>query len=162
VLLDDRFCQLFAAHRIKVGISLDGDRAANDRHRRYADGRSSYDKVIDAIGLLRDPRYRPLYAGLLCTIDIANDPVTTYESLLALGPPLMDFLLPHGTWDNPPARPAGKDTAYAEWLIAVFDRWIAIIPWLDERVPATALAAAQRLAKDHRAAWSARGHGEAP
>jgi hypothetical protein len=28
---------------------------ANDRHRRYADGRSSYDKVITAIGPLREP-----------------------------------------------------------------------------------------------------------
>ena len=46
-------CALFAEHQVKVGISIDGDRAANDRHRRYADGRSSYDQVIRAIGLLR-------------------------------------------------------------------------------------------------------------
>ena len=43
VLLTERFCELFAEHGVKVGISIDGDRAANDRHRRYADGRSSYD-----------------------------------------------------------------------------------------------------------------------
>ncbi len=125
VLLDDRFCQLFAAYRIKVGISLDGDRAANDRHRRYADGRSSYDKVIAAVGLLGEKRYRALYAGLLCTIDIANDPVTTYDALRALDPPLIDFLLPHATWDNPPVRPADQETAYADWLIAIFDHWIS-------------------------------------
>ena len=47
------FCELFAEYGVKVGVSLDGDRTANDRHRRYADGRSSYDKVIRAIGLLR-------------------------------------------------------------------------------------------------------------
>ena len=33
-----------------VGISLDGDRAANDLHRRYANGRSSYDQVLRAVG----------------------------------------------------------------------------------------------------------------
>ena len=53
VLLDERFLRAFRRARVKVGISLDGDRAANDRHRRYADGRSSYDQVIRAIGLLR-------------------------------------------------------------------------------------------------------------
>src|SRR5450432_853139 len=74
VLLDEKFCELFAEHGIKVGISIDGHQAANDRHRRYADGRSSYRKVIAAIELLRG-RYRELYAGLLCTIDVANDPV---------------------------------------------------------------------------------------
>jgi hypothetical protein len=31
---------------------------ANDRHRRYADGRHSYDKVIATIGLLRRPTFQ--------------------------------------------------------------------------------------------------------
>ena len=124
VLLNERFCVLFAEQRVKVGISIDGDRIANDRHRRYADGRSSYDQVIRAIGLLRTPRFHELYAGLLCTIDVANDPIMVYESLMDLRPPRIDFLLPHATWDNPPHRPA-SDTDYAKWLIAIFDRWLA-------------------------------------
>jgi uncharacterized protein len=121
VLLDERFCDVFAEHGVKVGVSLDGDRAANDRHRRYADGRSSYDQVVRAIGLLRA---RPgLFAGLLCTIDVANDPVAVYRGLARLEPPRVDFLLPHATWDNPPPRPT--PTAYADWLIAVFEAWVA-------------------------------------
>jgi uncharacterized protein len=125
VLLDDAFCELFAAHDVQVGISLDGYRTANDRHRRYADGRSSYDQVMSAIRLLRRAPYRRLYAGLLCTIDIANNPIAVYESLMALEPPRIDFLLPHATWDVPPQRPAGAETAYGDWLAAIFDRWIA-------------------------------------
>jgi uncharacterized protein len=126
VLLGEEFCELFAKHFVRVGISVDGDRAANDRHRRYADGRSSYDKVIRAIELLRTPRFRHLYSGLLCTIDIANDPVAVYESLVALDPPRIDFLLPHATWeDPPPARTHEDDERYADWLIAIFDRWLA-------------------------------------
>lgn len=124
VLLDEEFCELFAATGMQVGISIDGNRAANDRHRRYADGRSSYDQVVRAIALLRRPRYRHLYAGLLCTIDAANDPIAVYESLLTLDPPRIDFLLPHATWDEPPARPPGAGIAYADWLIAIFDRWL--------------------------------------
>jgi uncharacterized protein len=123
VLLDEGFREMFARHRVLVGISLDGDRDANDRHRLYRNGRSSYDKVIKAIGLLREPGYRHLYAGLLCTIDIRNDPIATYDALAALEPPVIDFLLPHATWDNPP--PAGERTTYGDWLIAAHDRWAA-------------------------------------
>ena len=125
VLLSNALCELFAEHGVKVGISIDGDRAANDRHRRYADGRSSYDKVIAAIGLLRTPAFRHLYAGLLCTIDTANDPLAVYDSLMALDPPRIDFLLPHATWDAPPPRNRPGDHEYADWLIAIYDRWTA-------------------------------------
>jgi uncharacterized protein len=58
-------------------------------------------------------------------IDIRNDPIATYEGLLEFAPPRMDFLLPHGTWsDPPPGRGADDDgTPYADWLIDVFNRW---------------------------------------
>jgi len=125
VLLDQRFLELFDEYDIKVGISLDGDRAANDRHRRYADGRSSHPQVLRALKLLDQPRYRHLYAGLLCTIDIANDPIAVYDALLELRPPRIDFLLPHATWEQPPPRPDGRPTPYADWLLAIFDRWQA-------------------------------------
>ncbi|KAB8196562.1 FxsB family radical SAM/SPASM domain protein [Nonomuraea phyllanthi] len=121
VRLDDRFCEIFAEHGIRVGISLDGDRAANDRHRRYASGRSSYDQVIRAVERLRGRR--ELYAGLLCTVDVANDPIAVYEALAALRPPRIDFLLPYATWDAPPER--HSETAYADWLITIFERWEA-------------------------------------
>ena len=124
VRLSEDFCEIFAEHRVKVGISLDGDQAANDRHRRFADGRSSYDKVVRAIGLLQADRFRNLYSGLLCTIDVANDPLLVYESLMALRPPRVDFLLPHATWDHPPVRRRGTEHEYADWLTAIYDRWI--------------------------------------
>jgi uncharacterized protein len=125
VLLNEKFCELFSQHGVGVGISLDGDRTANDRHRKYRDGRSSYDAVVRAIRLLSADRFRHLYSGLLCTIDIANDPIRVYESLLELDPPRLDLLLPHATWDAPPPRTAGSATEYADWLIAIFDRWQA-------------------------------------
>lgn len=123
VLLSERFCDLFAECGIKVGVSLDGDKASNDRHRRYADGRSSHPQVLRAVELLNRPRYRDLFAGLLCTIDIENDPLEVYEALVGLDPPRMDFLLPHATWDVPPPRPGGSPTPYADWLDVVYRRW---------------------------------------
>ncbi|MFI1191410.1 radical SAM/SPASM protein FxsBH, inactivated beta-hydroxylase extension form [Streptomyces californicus] len=123
VQLSPRYLDLFDEFHVRVGISLDGDRAANDRHRRYADGRSSHPQVLRAIGLLHEERYRHLDLGLLCTVDVRNDPVAVHDALAGLHPPLVDFLLPHATWDEPPYRPDGSPTAYADWLLTVFDRW---------------------------------------
>jgi uncharacterized protein len=129
--LDEQLCQLFLTERVKVGISLDGDRAANDLHRRYADGRSSYDGAIRAVSLLRRPEYRDIYAGLLCTIDLRADPVAAYRTLASLGPPAIDLLLPHATWDNPPLGSGEGRTPYADWIAEVFQAWKAD----PERVP---------------------------
>ncbi|MFE4513492.1 FxsB family cyclophane-forming radical SAM/SPASM peptide maturase [Kitasatospora sp. NPDC056783] len=124
VLLSREFCSLFAELDVKVGISLDGDRAANDRHRRFADGRSSHPQVLRAVGLLSEPEYRHLFAGLLCTMDVENDPVAVYRALAELRPPAVDFLLPHATWEEPPKRPAALGaTPYADWLLTVHRLW---------------------------------------
>jgi uncharacterized protein len=50
--------------------------------------------------------------------------VAVYESLIALEPPRINFLLPHATWEHPPDRGAGA-AEFADWLIAIFDRWEA-------------------------------------
>ena len=130
VRLDEKFCDLFDEFHVKVGISLDGDKLANDRHRRYSNGNSSHAQVLAALELLRTPRYRHLYAGILCTIDISNDPVSVYRAMAAEQPPRIDLLLPHATWDNPPPRPDGIarpstsfDPAYAKWLLEIYRVW---------------------------------------
>jgi uncharacterized protein len=125
VRLDAAFCDLFSEYGVRVGVSLDGDRAANDRHRTFAGGRSSHDQVLRALALLRTPGYRHLYAGILCTVDVANDPIAVYEALLAQAPPRLDLLLPHATWDSPPPRPPGADAPYAAWLGRIHARWVA-------------------------------------
>ncbi|MBO4165119.1 FxsB family cyclophane-forming radical SAM/SPASM peptide maturase [Micromonospora antibiotica] len=125
VLLTPEIADVLVAHEIRVGVSLDGDRSANDRHRRYATGASSYDQVRRALALLRRPDYRSAYAGLLCTVDLANDPLRVYQALLAEQPPRIDFLLPHANWDRPPTRPDGAATPYADWLLTIHRRWLA-------------------------------------
>jgi uncharacterized protein len=125
VQLSEEFCELLAAHDIRVGISLDGDAAANDRHRRFANGASSHAKVRAALALLRRPEFHRQYAGILCTVDIGNDPIAVYEALRAEQPPRLDLLLPHATWEHPPPRPTPESTPYARWLLAFYDRWSA-------------------------------------
>ncbi|EMF55858.1 radical SAM/SPASM protein FxsB, inactivated metallohydrolase extension form [Streptomyces bottropensis] len=125
VRLNRDHLQIFDEFRVKVGVSLDGDRVANDRHRLDRRGRSSYDRVLRAIELLRLPEHRHLYQGLLCTVDVANDPVAVHDALTSLDPPRIDYLLPHSTWDFPPLgqQAGGPPTPYADWLLRVFDRW---------------------------------------
>ena len=106
---------------MKVRISLDGDRSANDLHRTYADARSSYDQAVRAVALLRQEKYREIYARLLATIDIRSDPITVYRALAELEPPNLDLLLPHGTWEAPAARGGNQETRYGDSLAAVFD-----------------------------------------
>ncbi|MCO5973804.1 FxsB family radical SAM/SPASM domain protein [Actinoallomurus sp. WRP6H-15] len=125
VLLDETFLRLFTELDVRVGVSLDGDAAGHDLHRRHADGRGSHGEVGEGLRRLTAPAYRDLFAGLLCTIDLRNDPVATYEALVSFEPPVVDFLLPHGTWDTPPPgrRPDDLATPYGDWLVQVFDRW---------------------------------------
>ncbi|MFJ8112665.1 FxsB family cyclophane-forming radical SAM/SPASM peptide maturase [Streptomyces sp. NPDC096132] len=123
--LTERRLDLLGELDIRVGVSTDGGRVAHDRHRRSADGRGSHARVHAGLRLLGREPYRRLFGALLCTIDLRNDPVRTYESLLAYSPPAVDFLLPLGNWDTPPpGLPApARRTPYADWLWAVFERW---------------------------------------
>jgi uncharacterized protein len=123
LLLDEPTLRRLRDESILIGVSLDGTRADNDRHRRHANGRGSYDSVHRALTLLADPRYRPAYAGLLCTVDPRTDPVGCYHGLLGYQPPTIDFLLPHANWASPPRARSDGGTPYADWLVAVFDRW---------------------------------------
>lgn len=123
--LNSAYLRLFEEFGIRVGVSLDGAAAANDRHRKHANGRGSHGAVRAGLELLTARPYRHLFSGLLCTIDVRNDPLATYAALLEFGPPAIDFLLPHGNWVTPPpARiPGSASTPYADWLITIFDQW---------------------------------------
>ncbi|WP_328477245.1 FxsB family radical SAM/SPASM domain protein [Actinoplanes sp. NBC_00393] len=120
-LIDDAYIEVFNRHGVDVGVSIDGGRDAHDRHRRYADGRPSFGLVER--GLSRLKAGGEIWTGLLHTIDLANDPIRTYEDLVGLGPPAIDLLLPLANWVYPPPGHDPVSTPYAEWLIAVFDRW---------------------------------------
>ncbi|WP_105975134.1 FxsB family cyclophane-forming radical SAM/SPASM peptide maturase [Streptomyces geranii] len=137
---DPALLPVLARYGVRIGVSLDGTPAAHDRHRRRPDGRGSHADVAKALRLLADGPYRPLYAGVLCAIDLTADPVETYEALLEFAPPRLDLLLPHATWHTPPpglpdrrtppreapgAEPEKEPVPvpYARWLCTVFDHW---------------------------------------
>ncbi|GAB3469297.1 FxsB family cyclophane-forming radical SAM/SPASM peptide maturase [Actinophytocola sediminis] len=123
-LLTERRLRPLAELGVRFSVSLDGVRESQDRRRDHR-GRGSHDLVLAGLRRLREPDLRAHYAGILATIDLAADPVRTYEALVAQAPPTVDFLLPHGNWSTPPPGrvPGDPATPYGDWLIAVFDRW---------------------------------------
>src|SRR5487761_450770 len=127
-LLDRPMLTTLKSLGIRIGVSLDGDAEATGRHRRYANGRNSFDAVSEGLSLLWSPEFLDCYSGLLCTVDVQNDPVSTYEALLKFSPPALDLLLPHANWSLAP-----PGTGYGDWLIGVFERWYTA-PWQETRI----------------------------
>lgn len=129
LLSDERIVRALERHDVSVTLSLDGAREAQDRHRKYANGKGSYDAVMKGVAALRRHSTPARLRNVLCVVDLANDPLETYEELAALQAPNMDFLLPLGNWDQrPPGCESEAATAYADWLIPIFDHWYRTVP----------------------------------
>ncbi len=129
--LTERYLQMAARHNMGIGVSLDGGETAQNRHRRFLNGkRGSFAAVHQGLQrITANPAYYRLLTGILATIDTANDPIETYEALVQYKPREIDFFMPMGNWSYPPPGrgfPSSPDyTPYADWLIAVFERWYA-------------------------------------
>ncbi|GAA2946766.1 FxsB family cyclophane-forming radical SAM/SPASM peptide maturase [Kitasatospora cinereorecta] len=133
-LLTDARAATLAGHGIRIGISLDGGLPAHNTRRTDHAGRPSWPAASRGARLLA-ARHPGAYAGILTVVDPRTDPVEVYESLLALRPPALDLLLPHGNWTTPPpGLPAAsaeggpgtrgpRPAPYGDWLCTVFDRW---------------------------------------
>lgn len=110
-----------AAAGIRIGVSLDGGLPAHNARRVDHAGRPGFGAAARGLRLLA--RHPGSYAGVLCVVDLAQDPVETYESLLAFAPPSVGLLLPLANWSTPPPGRTAHGTPYADWLLAVFERW---------------------------------------
>ncbi|MFJ9337827.1 FxsB family cyclophane-forming radical SAM/SPASM peptide maturase [Streptomyces sp. NPDC101733] len=106
---------------IRVGVSLDGGLPAHNARRVDHAGRPGFGAAVRGLRLLA--RHPESYAGVLCVVDLDQDPVETYESLLSFAPPSIALLLPLANWSAPPPGRGGHATPYGDWLLAVFERW---------------------------------------
>lgn len=126
-LLTEEFLNLFAQFGVKIGLSIDGGRAANDRYRRFKNGRSSFDRVISAIDLINSkPEWRTLLSGYLAVVDLQNDPREIFEFISGLDCRGFDVLLPDCNHEAPPPRPKDdhRNVAYGKWMADLFDIWL--------------------------------------
>jgi radical SAM/SPASM domain FxsB family protein len=121
-LLSDAWLDLFEEHGVSVGVSLDGPRRANDRHRLTLQGASTADAAIE--GLRRLQAHPKLFAGILAVVDLVNDPDEVLQFLASFGPPTIDFNLPHANHAAPPLRRDESQPEYGVWLSRLFDSWV--------------------------------------
>ena len=54
LLIDNEFAKFFKDNNFLVGVSLDGDKNTNDRHRVFEDGGSTFRQVLDSISVLKE------------------------------------------------------------------------------------------------------------
>ncbi|MEO3843562.1 FxsB family cyclophane-forming radical SAM/SPASM peptide maturase [Streptomyces sp. B22F1] len=121
-LLTESALETLAAGGIRVGLSADGGTSELNSRRVDHAGRPAWPALERAARLLR--RHPESYGGILCTVDVTASPGAVLDSLCALDPPVIDFLLPHANWSAPPAPVPGRGpTPYGDWLCEVFDLW---------------------------------------
>lgn len=120
-LLDAEWAEVLAAHRVDVGVSLDGPPDLHDAHRVDHAGRGSYDAVVRGMGVLREAGI-PLQ--ILSVIQPGGDGVRIHRHFLELGASTINYLLPDFTHDTVGVvRRAYGETPCADYLIPVFDEW---------------------------------------
>ena len=53
MLIDDAWCELFKAHAMRIGVSVDGPADLHDRHRRTRSGKGTFAQVLRGMDRLR-------------------------------------------------------------------------------------------------------------
>lgn len=123
MLVDDRWLAIFSKYGMGVGVSLDGDRAANDRNRIDHAGLGTYERAVSGARRLfeasKQGRISPPAA--LCVIDPEENGAATFRHLVGeVGFKWIDFLLPIDMYDDIGPKVAAKVGRY---LMDVFDAW---------------------------------------
>jgi uncharacterized protein len=94
-LLDESIIEFFFDNAFRIGLSIDGTREHNDRHRLYHNGESSYDDTVRAIRLLTSHKdWRSVFGGILVVIDVENRPGDVLDAIVELGVHSANLLLP--------------------------------------------------------------------
>ena len=83
-LLTPAIIEYFDAHRFGISVSMDGDKARHDRHRKTVGGRGTYDVVARKVGLLLE-RYRSRPVGARVTLGAGNTDVEAIHEHLRNG-----------------------------------------------------------------------------
>ncbi|MBN1672740.1 MAG: radical SAM protein [Kiritimatiellae bacterium] len=116
-LLDEARAAFLAEQGVSVLLSIDGDRSTHDRHRKTADGTSSYERVVGNLPAMK--RHQP-WLGTRMTVhpDTVGRLSSNVEHLAGLG--LMQFLI------GPATGQAWSDAALAEYRRQMIEvcRWL--------------------------------------
>jgi len=132
VLLKKNFLDLFRKYDVKVSLSLDGPKKANDKHRLNHKGQSTYEKVEQALNLLTD-EYKDIFVGIISVIDPTNNPEEIIDFFASINPPSHDLLLPDATHLVPPPGKTSNPNLYVDWMCRALTHWYTHHPYLQLR-----------------------------
>jgi len=138
-LLDDEWCGFFGEHEFLIGLSIDGPRAVHDEYRVDKGGRSSFDRVMRGLELMK--RHRVEFNTLTCVHRAnQNRPVEVYRFLKEIGSRYMQFIpiverkadapetlslvQPDYEGDARVSAWSVRPLAYGKFLSAIFDEWV--------------------------------------
>lgn len=138
-LIDEGVVAFFEKYKFKVGVSLDGSKAINDRHRLTHSGHSSYDDTVNGIRLIqKSSKWQEIFGGILMVIDLENDPRDMLETARSIGIKSVNPILPDAHHDYlPPKVSSSGEGKYGDWLCELFLLWFTqyqdlSIPYFDQ------------------------------
>lgn len=158
VLIDQEWLEIFARHRVGVGVSFDGDQAAHDVYRLDKKGRGTYAQSRRGWEMLKAAaaRRRVSEPGILCVVSPDRSGAGLYDHFAReLGATFINFLLPDHCHEDQLA--VGFVEGCATYLKDVFHAWTAHDP-MRVNVRFIAEAYLALLNDDYARARRTRGH----
>ncbi|ALI36864.1 Anaerobic sulfatase-maturating enzyme [Candidatus Nitrosocosmicus oleophilus] len=125
LLFSPEIGDLLLRKNVTLSISLDGPPVINDKNRIDHFGNPSTNLLESKLHILTSSKYRKIFGGFLCVINIESNPILVLEYLLSYEPASIDFLLPDNNHDYLPLGMKNNNTIYADWLIEIFDYWFS-------------------------------------
>ena len=120
-LLTEAFLNECEKRDIGISLSIDGHECVHNKHRKYKNGKGSYDDVVNAIDLLKD--HPSVFEGVIGVIDPYFEPEGVLQFFDNLGIENVDLLLPDSTYVDLPKGRTEQPDLYKNWLIKAFDSW---------------------------------------
>lgn len=120
-LLNEELLLRFEQNNVGVSLSIDGDKKAHNRHRRFASGKDSFEEVFNAAKMLKN--HPAIFEGVIGVIDPNNNPRDILEFYNNSGLFNMDLLLPDSTYVDKPIGREQNPNLYIDWLRECFSLW---------------------------------------
>lgn len=126
LLLNPELCDFLLEHNIGVGISIDGPPRFNDQNRIDHQGRGTSSRLEEKLLMLSSEKYRPIFGGFLSVMNPDIPPQEYLDYVARWNPPRLDILWPNDHHERfPEGKASLEDTRYGEWVIDLYDQWVA-------------------------------------
>jgi len=123
-LINKEYCEIFKKYNIRLGISLDGDKGANE-FRVDHKGNNTFERAVKGISILKNNKCMKNISGILSVINPNSNPKDVLDTFIETEIKMVDFLLPFLTHDSLDStlRDNIKSRTY-DWLNVIYNLWI--------------------------------------